>query len=66
MGHLFRAIGEMINLYMDKNTRLKMTQFMRVHSKMDNITDKALWSLLNHNMWDILKMVYLMVRVNWL
>lgn len=66
MGHLFRDIGEMINSYMDKNTRLRMTQFMRVHSKMGNIMDKALWSLLNQHMWDILKMVYLMVKVNWL
>ena len=64
MEHLFRDIGEMINLYMDKNTRLRMTKYMKGHSKMDNIMDKALWHQLNLLMWDTLRMDYSMVRAN--
>ena len=64
MGHLFRDIGEMINLYMDKNTRLRMNKYMKERSKMDNIMDKALWHRPNQLMWDTLRMVYLMVKAN--
>ena len=64
MGHLFRVIGKMTNLSMDRNIGLMIIKYMKEHLKMVSIMDKAPCHQSIQHTWEILKMVYLMERVN--